>query len=181
MAIHLLGFPRSKGASDIPHIQRIDTLTVRLERARQIVTKGRISAVPNRDGHYIVGTDHSSGFYLVNAEGCCNDSKQDVDLLHGYCEHKLAADLFKEAQGLETAIVSQPEIGEKVKDRFIGSNTYSPEEPPVSKRTRKAQSTRSRKSAASATTETAGPPQPLDSPPVSAINGHSADPETETQ
>ena len=101
MKVNFLGFPRSEAISNIPHIQRIDDLTLRLERARRIVAKGRISAVPNREGHYVVGSDHEKGFYVPNAQGCC-DSQQDIDVLNGYCEHRLAADLFKEAQELET-------------------------------------------------------------------------------
>jgi len=101
MKVNFFGFPRSEATSDIPHIQQIDNLTLSLERARWIVAKGRISAVLNREGHYVVGSDHEKGFYVPNPQGCC-DSQQD--LLNGYCEHRLAADLFKEAQGLETEV-----------------------------------------------------------------------------
>ncbi len=103
MKVNFFGFPRSEATSDIPHIQQIENLTLRLERARRIVAKGRISPVLNREGHYVVGPDHEKGFHVVNAQGCC-DSQQDIDLLNGYCEHRLAADLFKEAQGLESEV-----------------------------------------------------------------------------
>ncbi len=116
---HLFGFPCSEGTSAIPHIQRIDTLTMRLERARQIVAKGQISAVPNRGGHYVVGADHDINFYVINEHGSCNDNLQEIDLLHGYCEHRLAADLFKETQGMETTLLSLPGIEEEFEDRIF--------------------------------------------------------------
>ena len=134
MKVNFFGFLRSEATSDIPHIQQIDNLTLSLERARWIVAKGRISAVLNREGHYVVGSDHQKGFYVPNPQGCC-DSQQDIDLLNGYCEHRLAADLFKEAQGLETEV--------------------------------------SPKTAASASAETVGQPQPLDTLAVPTLNGHS--------
>ncbi len=177
MKVRFFRFPRSEGTSDIPHILRIDTLTERLERARQIVAKGQISAAPNREGHYIVGADHDSGFYVVNAQGCCNDSPEDIDLLHGYCEHRLAADLYKESQGLTTDIISQPEF-EELEDRITDDTTYVLEEPPVSKPTRKAQSTRSRKNATNGFAKKADRPQPVDNLPMAALNGHSTDQET---
>ena len=79
---HLFGFPCSEGTSAIPHIQRIDTLTMRLERARQIVAKGQISAVPNREGHYVVGAGRDISFYVVNEQGSRNDNPQEIDLPH---------------------------------------------------------------------------------------------------
>ncbi len=130
MKVNFFGFPRSEATSDIPHVQQIDNLTLQLERARQIVGKRRVSAVLNREGHYVVGPDHEKGFHVVNAQGCC-DSQQDINLLNGYCEHWLAADLFKEAQGLETEV--------------------------------------SPKTAASASAETVGPPQPLDTLAVPTV------------
>ena len=168
MRMHFLGFPRSKEATDIPHIQRIDTLAMRLESARQIVTRGRISAVPNREGHYVVGTDHGSGFFVVDAEGCCKDSDQDIDLLHGYCEHKLAADLFREANEGENFAISS-------------NYAYSLAEPPTTKPKGRANNARSRKAAASASVKAAGAPEPFDSPPALTLNGHSADLETEAR
>jgi len=81
-----------------PHVHQIENLNTRLEKARQIAKKRWIFPVYNKEDHYVVRTDDGKGFYIVNAEGCCNKDHQQMDLLQGYCEHRLAVDLYKEAQ-----------------------------------------------------------------------------------
>jgi len=84
-------------------VHQIENLTTRLEKARQIAKKRKIFPVYNKEEHYVVRTDDGKGFYIVNAEGCCNRDHQQVDLLQGYCEHRLAVELFKEDQEPATA------------------------------------------------------------------------------
>ena len=86
-----------------PHVHQIENLNTRLEKAREIAKKKRIFPVYNNEDHYVVRTDDGKGFYIVNAEGCCHKNHQQMDLLEGYCEHRLAVDLYKEAQEAATA------------------------------------------------------------------------------
>ena len=86
-----------------PHVHQIENLNTRLEKARQIAKKRRIFPVYNKEDHYVVRTDDGKGFYIVNAEGCCNKDHQQMDLLQGHCEHRLAVDLYKESQEAATA------------------------------------------------------------------------------
>ena len=86
-----------------PHVHQIENLHTRLEKAREIAKKRRIFPVYNKDDHYVVRTGDGKGFYIVNAEGCCHENHRQMDLLEGYCEHRLAVDLYKEAQEAATA------------------------------------------------------------------------------
>jgi len=93
--------PRNEKASpdnNVSHIHQIETLNTRLENARKILAADRVFPGLNKQGHYVVYAPHENGFYIVNAEGCCPDEQRHIDLLEGYCEHRLAVDLFKEAQ-----------------------------------------------------------------------------------
>ena len=84
-------------------VHQVENLNTRLEKAKQIAKKRKIFPVYNKDEHFVVRTDDGKGFYIVNAEGCCNRDHQQVDLLQGYCEHRLAVELFKEDQERGTA------------------------------------------------------------------------------
>ncbi len=86
-----------------PHVHQIENLNTRLEKARQIAKKKRIFPVYNKEDHYVVRTSDGKGFYVVNPEGCCHKNHQQLDLLQGYCEHRLAVDLYKEAEQATTA------------------------------------------------------------------------------
>jgi hypothetical protein len=86
-----------------PHVHQIENLNSRLEKARQIAKKRRIFPVYNKEDHYVVRTGDGKGFYIVDPEGCCHKNQQQMDLLQGYCEHRLAVDLYKEAQEAGTA------------------------------------------------------------------------------
>jgi len=82
---------------------RIENVNTRLEKAKQIAKKRKVFPVYNKEDHFVVRTDDGKGFYIVNAEGCCNKDHQQMDLLEGYCEHRLAVELYKECQEAATA------------------------------------------------------------------------------
>ena len=84
--------------NNVSHIHQIETLNTRLENARKILAADRVFPGLNKPGHYVVFAPQENGFFIVNAEGCCPDEQRHIDLLEGYCEHRLAVDLFKEAQ-----------------------------------------------------------------------------------
>ena len=83
----------------VSYIQRIEALNTRLENARKTLAAHRVFLVLNKQGHYVVFAPQEGGSYIVNAEGCCTDEQRSVESIEGYCEHRLAVDLFKEAQG----------------------------------------------------------------------------------
>ena len=82
----------------VSHIQQIETLNTRLENARKILAADRVFPVLNKPGHHVVFSPQERGFYIVNTKCCCTDGQGSIDLLKGYCEHRLAVDLFEKAQ-----------------------------------------------------------------------------------
>ena len=84
-------------------VHQIENLNTRLEKAKQIAKKRKIFPVYNKEDHFVVRTIDGKGFYIVNSEECCNKDHQQMDLLQGYCEHRLAVELFKEAQEVGAA------------------------------------------------------------------------------
>ena len=80
------------------HIQQIETMNARLEKARGLVAEGRVFPAANKKGHHVVFEPQGKRFYVVNAEGCCTGEQRGVGLLEDYCEHRLAVDLFEEEQ-----------------------------------------------------------------------------------
>ena len=115
--------PRSEKASPgnkVSHILQIETLNTRLENAREILAADRVFPGLNKQGHYVVFAPQENGFYIVNNDGCCRDEQRRIELLEGYCEHRLAVDLFKEAQEAK----GQPAGDvEKVEATIIGEDT----------------------------------------------------------
>ena len=92
--------------NQVSHIQQIETMNTRLEKARGLVAEGRVFPARNKKRQYVVFAPQEKRFYIVNAEGCCTDRQRGIDLLEDYCEHRLAVDLFNKAQ--EAKGQSQP-------------------------------------------------------------------------
>ena len=106
----------------VSNFQRITTLSTRLETARKTLAADRVFPVLNKQGHYVVFAPQEGGSYIVNAEGCCTDEQRSVESLEGYCEHRLAVDLFEEAQEEK----GQPDENvEKVEAPTVGGDTAS--------------------------------------------------------
>ena len=80
------------------HAHQIENVNTRLEKAKKIAKNKKVFPVYNKEDHFVVRTDDGKGFYIVSPEGCCDKDQQRRDLLQGYCEHRLAVELFKEAQ-----------------------------------------------------------------------------------
>ena len=77
-------------------IRQIELLSERLERARQLVSDGKVHTVLNQDGHYCVESSTPGAFWLVNGECGCPDAVERTDIHRGFCKHRLAVELFKE-------------------------------------------------------------------------------------
>ena len=93
-----------KKASPIP---QIETMNMRLEKARKIVAEGKVFPVRNKKHQYVVFAPHmEKRLIIVNAEGCCTNRQRGIDLLEDYCEHRLAVDLFNKAQEAKSAVRS---------------------------------------------------------------------------
>jgi hypothetical protein len=73
--------------STISPIQQIDGMTERLSKAREIFAQG----------HYTVQGSRGE-YYLVNGECSCSDAQYRAYLHNGWCKHRLAAQLYREAQ-----------------------------------------------------------------------------------
>ena len=131
-------------------VRQIESLNSRLEKARLIVTEGRIFPVLNKEGHHVVWADQENGFYVVDTEGCCTNGQQRIDLLDGYCEHRLAVDILNESPEAETVTTTQPEAQHEAEVSNSGSDTPPAEKPPVAQRNGKANGARPRKGAAEA-------------------------------
>lgn len=76
-------------------VQQIEALAARLEKARQLVTEGKVHSVINQEGFYVVQSS-KGGFYLVNGSCNCPDAANRSELTKGFCKHRLAAEIFKE-------------------------------------------------------------------------------------
>ena len=77
--------------------EKIEALSQRLERAREIVADDKVKRVLGVDDHYTVESSTGSGMYLINGTCSCPDAKQRDDLTKGLCKHKLATLLYLEA------------------------------------------------------------------------------------
>ena len=95
----------------VSRVQQIEALNRRLDNAREILAGNRVFPGLNKEAHFVVSSPQENGYYIVNAEGCCPIKVQGLDLLEGDCEHRLAVDLFEEAQ---EAISQPPGDEEKV-------------------------------------------------------------------
>lgn len=81
-------------------IEKIEALSQRLERAREIVADKKVKRVLGVDDHYTIESSTGSGTYLINGSCSCPDAKQRDDLTKGLCKHKLATLLYLEANPL---------------------------------------------------------------------------------
>jgi hypothetical protein len=79
-------------------IEKIDALSERLERARRLVAENRVHPVIGLTSHYIVESSTGDGYYLVNGECSCPDSKHREQLTSRLCKHKLAAVMYEESR-----------------------------------------------------------------------------------
>ena len=79
-------------------IDKIDAVSQRLERARDLVRAGKVRRVINRPDHFTVEASTNQGAYLVNSSCSCPDSEYRSELTNGLCKHKLAVVLFTEAK-----------------------------------------------------------------------------------
>jgi hypothetical protein len=76
----------------------------RLNRAEVLVAEGKVHPVRGMEDHYIVQSSKGD-VYLVNGSCPCSDAQFRAEF-HGWCKHKLAVELFKEAQ----AEIELPEL-----------------------------------------------------------------------
>ena len=76
-------------------IDRIDAVSARLARARDIVAAGLVEDLGN--GVFIVSSQHGRDYYIVDQHGCsCPDVQNRYDLTGGWCKHRLAVAIVKE-------------------------------------------------------------------------------------
>lgn len=114
----------ASSGNKVSHIQQIETMNTRLEKARAIVAEGRVFPARKK---YVVFAPQEKRFYIVTAEGCCTDGQRGIDLLEDYCEHRLAVDLFNKVQ--EAKGQSQPPGDLKE----VEASTNGEETPPLCK------------------------------------------------
>lgn len=162
-------------------VRQIESLNTRLEKARVIVAEGRIFPVLNKEGHYVVWANQENGYYVVDTEGCCTNGQQRVDLLDGYCEHRLAVDILNETHEAEAVAAAQPEAQHDAEAENSDSETSPAEKPPVAQRNGKANGTRSRKSAAEAMIADERLLQPVNGSGPKSNGAHSGDPESDSR
>lgn len=79
-------------------IAQIRGMQKRLNRAEQLVADNAVHPVLGVEGQYVVHTEH--GYHLVNGSCTCEDAEYRQDIHRGWCKHRLAVELYKEA--LET-------------------------------------------------------------------------------
>ena len=192
-----MGFFNSPRSPKTSPVEQIESLNTRLEQARLIVTEGRIFRVLNKDSHYVVRAPEGEGFYVVNSEGCCNDGQHRVDLLEGYCEHRLAVNILNETHEAETIITSQSAAQGEAEARNSDSvtplaekppvaqrndsDTSPPAKPPVAQRNGKPNGTRPRKGAAEAIIAAKSLLQPVNGTGAKSNGAQTSAPESDPQ
>jgi hypothetical protein len=100
-------------------IAQIRALHDRLVKAEELVAKGKVEPIYNMPRHFVVqGKDTC---YLVNGSCNCPDATHRIELLKGYCKHRLAALLFAEQQGITAPSTSEnasPETDRTLEDQL---------------------------------------------------------------
>ena len=104
-------------------VTQIESLYKRLEKARALVTDGRVHPVVGMDSHYVV--QGNAGYYLVicGHEQCnctCLDHQQRQDVHHGWCKHRIAVAVYQESQAQAQAPVSEAPANEEM-DRMAAA------------------------------------------------------------
>ena len=95
-------------------IVSITALSARLERAEQLMSEGKVH--PCRDMEnvfYVESSSKNGGFYSVNGKCDCPDAQQREEITKGWCKHRLAVELYKEAESR----------WEEVRPQLVGGNT----------------------------------------------------------
>lgn len=90
-------------------IQQIRELNKRLAKAEEIVAQDKVHKILGKEGHYAVQNSEGTGFYLVNGECSCQDAQNRKELHKGWCKHKLAIELYKEAEEAVKAEAPKPQ------------------------------------------------------------------------
>ena len=83
-------------------IEKIEALHQRLEKARQIVTEGKVKPILGMPDHYTVESSTGEGHYLINSNCSCPDAQNRSELTKGLCKHKLAVLVYMETQAAAT-------------------------------------------------------------------------------
>ncbi len=96
-------------------IKQIQALNARLDKAKTLVAE--VHPIVGMDDHYAV--KGCTGYYLVSSECTCQDAQHRCELHKGWCKHRLAVELFKEAQATTT---DTPKAGKKAKTSANGSS-----------------------------------------------------------
>jgi hypothetical protein len=79
-------------------IEQIEALNKRLENAMKLFESCKVHTILNMPDHYAVESGKAGAFWMVNGSCGCPDATERTDLHKGWCKHKLAVELFKEAQ-----------------------------------------------------------------------------------
>ena len=82
-------------AATIP--RRIEAVHKRLQKAYALVDLELVESLD--DGSYIVQSESGRGYYTIDDSGCtCPDVAYNSDDTGGWCKHRLAAELYRQAQ-----------------------------------------------------------------------------------
>ncbi len=80
----------------IIEILRIEALTARLEKAKQIVADGGVSRDPDNPQQYRVESQARPGAYYIVTDQCeCKDASIKGQIIGALCKHVLSVILFK--------------------------------------------------------------------------------------
>jgi hypothetical protein len=84
----------TNGTPQVSPVDQIEALYDRLSRARTLVANNKVHPIYGMADHYIV--EGSNARYLVNGECRCPDATNRIDLVKGFCKHRLAALVYAE-------------------------------------------------------------------------------------
>ena len=164
-----MGFFGSQRSQKTSPVEQIESLNTRLEKARLIVSEGRIFPVINKESYYVVQAPQGKGFYFVSSDGCCNDGQHRADLLEGYCENTgwQMKHLCRSLRMGKLPLPASWKPRTRLRPSLKTSDISSAEEPPVTKPNGRTAPARSRKGAAEAIITAEGLYQSGEGSPVS--------------
>ena len=108
-------------------IDTIEALCERLQRARVIVSEGRVHPVLGATDHYIVESSTGRGFYLVNTDCTCPDAQHRAALNRGLCKHKLAVVLYQQPEDADEQAIRRIPIEHAAPAEVVVESLYGPQ------------------------------------------------------
>ena len=92
------GRPKDKNEGNLKTLLQIEDIHQRLDRANESVASGGVHRIQMMKDYYTVAGDEN-GDFLVNKHCICAAARSRSSAVKGWCEHRMAVELFKRDGG----------------------------------------------------------------------------------